>query len=645
MLRLNLIFLCGVLIGFSGCVSTEKILDGQSAYERKRYAQAIQFFLAEYEKTNQSAQKADIAYHLGQSYTHIGYFADAGKWYFDAYEKEYGLISLLKYAESVKKQGNYSEAIAAYQILIEKTQDFDRFQKEINACKNAQEWQQMSQQNSNRVVQPMSRFNSDKSDILSAVLAENHVVLSSDRSDSEGRQFYAWTGNKFFDVYSINNNVISKDLIPSINSEQHEADLTSYSEIKVFTRCTDSEEEYDVFCKLFFTVRTEEDWSEPKSFIFDQVGVNFMHPYFDPSRARLYFVSDIDKAARGYDIYYTDFDGTNWSEPIPMNVSNINSEYNEMYPTLYNDTLYFSSDRPGMGGLDIYKTYMVNGRYVNPQNLLPPINSSYDDFKYIPFVSSQSQRKQTAYYSSNRMDGSGKDDVYLTYVEVPLTEEKEELPPSTYTTQLIVRVVTPRESDNLYFPLEAVNILEEGVGANRKTGLNGEIVIEQPKDQLFLRFSKGGYFTYKDRIMLEDLGKPDTTDFTVTYRYRKIMDPIIANKEIVLKNIYYDYDRWNIRPDARPVLDSLATLLFNNPTINIELTSHTDCRGELDYNNDLSQKRAESAVNYLVSKGVTQERLTARGYGETVPVINCECETCTEDEHQANRRTAFKVLE
>jgi outer membrane protein OmpA-like peptidoglycan-associated protein len=123
------------------------------------------------------------------------------------------------------------------------------------------------------------------------------------------------------------------------------------------------------------------------------------------------------------------------------------------------------------------------------------------------------------------------------------------------------------------------------------------------------------------------------------------LDKIYRDVEIVLENIYYDYDQWDIRPDAEPTLNRLAEVLKQNPTVRIQLGSHTDCRGNDDYNQELSQRRAQSAVNYLIGRGVAPERLSAVGYGETQPADNCPCSRCTEVQHQANRRTTFKVLE
>jgi peptidoglycan-associated lipoprotein len=131
-----------------------------------------------------------------------------------------------------------------------------------------------------------------------------------------------------------------------------------------------------------------------------------------------------------------------------------------------------------------------------------------------------------------------------------------------------------------------------------------------------------------------------------TYEVEIVLDKIFRDREIVLENIYYDYDKWDIRPDAEPTLNRLADVLRQNPDIRIQLGSHTDCRGNDNYNQELSQKRAQSAVNYLIGKGhIDPNRLSAIGYGETQPAVGCVCTRCTEAEHQANRRTTFRIVE
>ena len=153
-----------------------------------------------------------------------------------------------------------------------------------------------------------------------------------------------------------------------------------------------------------------------------------------------------------------------------------------------------------------------------------------------------------------------------------------------------------------------------------------------------------GYLSNGARFSTKGIAK-DPANPVQTYEIEIVLDKIYRNREIVLENIYYDYDKWDIRPDAEPTLNRLADVLKQNPAIRIQLGSHTDCRGNDNYNEDLSQKRAQSAVNYLISKGIDAGRLSALGYGETQPADACACTRCSETQHQANRRTTFKVVE
>jgi outer membrane protein OmpA-like peptidoglycan-associated protein len=159
----------------------------------------------------------------------------------------------------------------------------------------------------------------------------------------------------------------------------------------------------------------------------------------------------------------------------------------------------------------------------------------------------------------------------------------------------------------------------------------------KPESDYRLKVDKDGFFKQSARISTK--GKPSSvirTDFKLF--------PLVVDQVVRLDNIFYDYAKWNIRPDAAVELDKLVATLVDNPTVKIELSSHTDCRGKDAYNMSLSEKRAKSAVDYIISKGIPKENITSKGYGESQPSEDCECSKCTEEQHQSNRRTEFKVL-
>jgi len=177
-----------------------------------------------------------------------------------------------------------------------------------------------------------------------------------------------------------------------------------------------------------------------------------------------------------------------------------------------------------------------------------------------------------------------------------------------------------------------------------KTDPSGMLILQLKWDTEYeIQARKGGYLNQFRAVNTKDINK-DPANPVVTLNMEFVLEPIFENTEVVLQDIYYDYDKWDIRNDAKPALEALAKMLVENPGLRIQLSSHTDCRGEDDYNMDLSQKRAQSAVDFLIGQGIRADRLVAVGYGESKLAVECPCDQCTEAEHQQNRRTTFKIL-
>jgi peptidoglycan-associated lipoprotein len=254
------------------------------------------------------------------------------------------------------------------------------------------------------------------------------------------------------------------------------------------------------------------------------------------------------------------------------------------------------------------------------------MNSPRDDFSIYYEDSGKS-----GYMASNRDGGNGMDDIWYFVASPPVN---------------LVLAVTTKEKldDGSLRPLKDVNIAMK----NKTT----ELVTNLPTDALGYLYAridcgtafeltgtKDGYFTQNKNVdKVNCISKNDTVFVELTF------DRIIIDKPIVLKNIYYDFDKWNIRPDAAIELDKLVVILLDNPSIEIELGSHTDSRGSDQYNQVLSQHRAESAVSYIVANGIAQSRISAKGYGESIPVNMCtNGAKCSEEEFQMNRRTEFRV--
>ena len=324
------------------------------------------------------------------------------------------------------------------------------------------------------------------------------------------------------------------------------------------------------------------------------------------------------------DIYSSTFDGTSWSKPENLG-SEINTAGSEMFPFMSSDgTFYFSSDaHNNMGGLDVFATSYdkKTKKWLQVENLNYPLNSSHDDFGFVI-----NNETKTGYVSSNR------------HSDDKMYEFKKNDP-----TFNVMGTVTIKGKGAPFEDVTITLIDETGDATMAKrtvqTDKYGKYKIKlNPESDFIVYGSKENYFTQS--IDLSTKGKKYSEDFMADFS----LDQIILEKPIVLENIYYDLDKWQIRPDAEKELDKLVRLLQDNPTINIEMGSHTDSRAGDQYNLILSDKRANAAVEYLVFKGIDRNRLKYKGYGETKLINSCTNNVkCTEEEHQKNRRTEFKV--
>jgi len=213
---------------------------------------------------------------------------------------------------------------------------------------------------------------------------------------------------------------------------------------------------------------------------------------------------------------------------------------------------------------------------------------------------------------------------------------------------LAIKVVTKANAQASTFPLSdaKLSIVNGQETSEEKTDKTALFIMNVSQDDVLqIKASNSGFYANSEEINVKNEIPTAYDKSSYTINKTIILEPIVVGEEIVLENIYYDFEKWDIRTDAEPSLIVLANKLKDNPEIRVPLSSHTDCRGDIDYNQDLSQKRAQSAVDYIISKGIASSRIVAKGYGESNLSANCNCDDCTEDEHQKNRRTTFKVLE
>lgn len=479
--------------------------------------------------------------------------------------------------------------------------------------------------------------------MYSPVLYDNGVVYTAERLVKGSKN--PWTGNAYNDIYQMKfeggNWVEKEQIAPIFNKKYNDGPIAFNSEedYTVFTRSHTSNEgskrqknENNINNLFLYSAeRVDGEWTNVKSLPFNSEDYSSMHPALSAGGDTLYFSSDMEGGQGGYDIYRSTYVAGLWTSPENLGPT-INTSGNEVFPTLgQSSELYFSSDgHPSLGALDIFKTDEKDGEWRKPRNMNYPINSSGDDFSLV-MLSSDSM----GYFSSNHQ---GVDRIY---------ELKRKPSGTVYVDGLVLG------PDSLPMKGATVKLIDSRSGEVLKeivTGEDGKFDFELLSDRLYrIESSKDGYFT--ESYERSTLSQFTDEDEEVVFNMKKLIvtDPnseFGVNGEGVyeVQNIYYDFNKYNIRPDAALHLDKLVKLMKDNPTISIELHSHTDSQGDDDYNKSLSERRARSAKAYLVQQGIAVERLGSKGFGESRISNRCTNGVeCSDEEHEENRRTEFIV--
>ena len=489
-------------------------------------------------------------------------------------------------------------------------------------------------------------INSEQSDFGPAFYLDE-LVFTSDRLTPEDTRLCGWTGRGYLDIMVAKpgpeGNFWDSLEMPSkfeskFNQKYHDGPATFTDDGKniYFTQSFygDAEREDGIktnLLKIFYAKKSNNGWGSIKPFFLNSTEYSIGHPAISPNGQTLYFASDMNGGETGTDIWMCRRENDGWSPPLRLD-STVNTKANEMFPYVAADgELYFASEgHPGYGCMDIFKTHYENGHWTTPVNLQPPINGSFDDFAIV-FAPGM----KSGFFSSNRPGGIGSDDIYAfrslepppplllpTYIS-GLVKDKTTLLPLADATVFLHNVTTGY-----------VKIL--------KTDTSGIFVadVDRPADYQ-VKAMKPNYLADCTTLPVKELNP----GATITTPRALLLDKLVVNKTFRIENIYYDFDKYHIRDDAKPELDKLVRIMKEN-AITVELGSHTDCRGSFAYNDKLSQRRAESAINYIISAGIDLRRITAKGYGERQLTNKCaDGVECTEAEHQANRRTEFKVID
>jgi outer membrane protein OmpA-like peptidoglycan-associated protein len=407
---------------------------------------------------------------------------------------------------------------------------------------------------------------------------------------------------------------------------------------------------------LYISKKTGSIWSDPERLsISDSIAWDGS-PAFSADERTLYFSSNRRGGKGGVDLYRVPIDNSGrFGRPINLG-SVINTPGDELFPNVSaNGKLYFSSDgHPSIGGLDLFVASR-NENEIVVEHLGVPINSIGDDFA-ISFSDSTQ-----GYISSNRPGGKGDDDIY--FFKSTGSEDRwwTTAPPPVIDTlqkKIINYFVQVKVVDPVGNPIDSVkvNVRKNGQTlSNEKTNKKGliELIDLAENDELVFKCDKEDFITVRSSFSMEgktipeSLLKKEMTD--TTFQVIITMDRPEIGKEISklyeINSIYYDLNKADIRPDAAEELDKIVQFLMDNQQMNLELGAHTDARASTGYNLKLSQRRAESAVNYIIRRGITKDRIKPKGYGESQLINECsDGVECPEEMHQQNRRTEFKII-
>lgn len=646
------IFLLLSIVFLPSCKTQKfEVKDGAAARELLLYNQSIDFLTKEFHAAKDMVAQEKIAYKLGDSYKRFNDYSHAETWFQKSVELNGGLQPLFQLGLMQKQQEKYAEAIQSFEQYQRNASGGFEGRQQANQCREALAWLKAF---SKTQIANVSALNTPNADYLLVPYKNNQYVFSSNRADATGALKDGWTGEKPSDLFLVEKTAkgfgtISNPGAP-VNTLFHESSATFSKDNKevYFVRCG-QEEKSNQYCHIYYSAFNNEHWTEPVKLGLFADTVNVYDPYLSKDGKLLFVAASPMDNFGGTDLYLFIKADSGWGVPQNLGAS-INTPGSERFPWLdEKGNLYFSSNGlPGMGGLDIFKAIKTKSGYKEPQNLRSPINSGADDFaffieKYKP-TNDVDSILSAGYFSSNRSGGKGSDDIYrfeekwinLFVLNGKVVEKDFEIADNPDSKVLGLKPMLKAKVE--------LKSIDDKVVATAVTDSKGEFTFNLNAETDYkLTASKSGYFNSNAQASTKGKRHQDSTLISVYVQVE--LEKIFTQKMVAIPNIYYDYDKATLRPESQVVLDSILIFFKENPDLTVEIGSHTDSRGSDAYNLKLSQARAQSVVDYLISKAIPVDRLQAKGYGETKPVNNCtNGAKCTEEEFQKNRRTTFRVV-
>lgn len=640
------LLLCLAITSFlsnSGIAQKAKIAAANKKYNSYAYIDAIQTYERLAEKGYQSVEMFEK---LGNAYYFNSDFEKAAQ----SYEKLYQLQSELapeyfyRYAQSLKATGKEKEAATILAKFENKSSDDSRSKR----LKNNTDYLEDIKANVGIYTIENAGINSKYSDYGSTIVDNKLIFTSARDTGGVGQRKHAWTGEHFTNLYAAG---VNGELIPSnpvrydanVNSKFHEATpvFTKDGNTMYFTRNNylDGKKGKDAnkvtLLKIYKATLVNNRWTNVTELPFNSNNFSTAHPALSPDEQTLYFVSDRPGTIGQSDLYKVaiNSNGT-YGEPINLGVE-INTEGRETFPFVTKDNqLYFASDgHPGLGGLDVFTTKINNdGSFGEVENDGAEVNSPKDDFGYY-----RDSEINKGFFSSNRDGGLGSDDIYR------FTSKDK-------CKQILKGIVTDSATGETLAGVQLILLNKQyKVIAETTSDALGYYAFDVNCRRTYhVRANKKDYTSKETKLRTPEVTGETKLDIQLESTICRVAVGDDLGKCFGIKMIYFDLDKSNIRKEAALDLAKILDVLIQNPTMKLDIRSHTDCRQTAKYNMALSDRRAKATIAWLVSKGIDSSRLTGRGYGESQLINDCGCEptnasNCTEEQHQMNRRSEFII--
>ena len=645
------IIMCALVLG--SCGADQAVKKGDKFWAVGEYYDAAEQYRKAYAQTptKERATRGQRAMKLAECYRRLNQTNKAINAYKNVVRyKQADSLTYLHLGQLYMRNGNYKEAAKAFAVAGDSLKvlgDSLHLQLAKVGLESAQKAPVWKKEGSAYTVKRMDLFNSRRDDYspMLAGDADDQLYFTSTRNQAQGDELNGITGTKSADIFYAQKDEKGKwgkpqAIVSELNSAFDEGACCFSPDGKTMylTQCQ-TDPNYPRYARIMVSRRSDAAWSKPQELVISSDTLcSFAHPAVSPDGQWLYFVSDMSGGMGGLDIWRCRLLKDNEVGVIENLGAPINTPGDEMFPTFRpNGDFYFSSNgHPGLGGLDVYFT--TDGRKINHPGY--PLNSQGDDFG-MTFEGKLNQ----GFFCSNRGDLRGFDHIY-----------------SFYNPEIVQTIKGwVYEQDGYELPAAQVYMVgNDGTNLKLSVHSDGSFVQEiKPDVDYVLLGTCKGYLNHQQQIRVQPAKA--SQEYVLQFPLANISAPVL------IENIFYDFNKATLRPESKTALDQLVVLLNQNPNVTIELSAHTDCRGSDAYNERLSQQRAESVVAYLIAHGIAADRLTPKGYGESMPkrikprvaekypflkegdvlteeMINALPEEQQEQCHQMNRRTEFKVL-